>query len=70
LHSKASNARRIAQARGEIHDISVDSRGAPQQFVPQCIFFATFPTLSAHCTRDRPPLKNLRHSLDMFFLLK
>jgi hypothetical protein len=68
LHSKASIAHRNAQARGEIRDISAHLSGAPQQFVPRCVFFAPLPTLSADRTRTCWPQENVTHFLAMFFL--
>jgi hypothetical protein len=47
LHTYAPIARRVAQTPGEIRDISAKMRDALQQFVSRCVFFATFPTLSA-----------------------
>jgi hypothetical protein len=64
-----SVAYQFAQTSGEIRDVSAKTDVALQQFVPRCVFFATFPTLSA----IRPQLfysEKYRARVGYFFSMK
>jgi hypothetical protein len=47
LHTQSSIAHHLAQSAGEKRDVSTKMRDALQQFVPRCVFRATFPALIA-----------------------
>jgi hypothetical protein len=68
LHTKAPVAYCVAQTPGEKGDVSAKMRDALQQFVPQCVFSATFLSLGAIGTGLLVPLKTSRARLAIFFL--
>jgi hypothetical protein len=67
---KAPVASGFAQTTGEIRHVSAKADVALQQFVPRCVFFATFPALSAITTHLSTPAKKHRACYGYFFSMK